>query len=165
MDAACKVDVKKLRNLIVTTSWKSFTIGRCLRCMNIFESKILEEVVFFRKKELPSWKVREFHFQTYSYILEILLFIYLFFLIKSFVVVEITNTLTWYSRGEINRFLRRWKLLFTRANRTIDKIYGTLFVLRERCTSCDVLSNRKYKRNRGQDQTEAKKTDFEFNDS
>lgn len=30
----------------------------------------------------------------------------------------------------------RWKLLFTRANRTIDKIYGTLFVLRERCTSC-----------------------------
>lgn len=29
----------------------------------------------------------------------------------------------------------------------------------------DVLSNRKYKRNRGQDQTEAKKTDFEFNDS
>lgn len=136
MDAACKVDVKKLRNLIVTTSWKSFTIGRCLRCMNIFESKILEEVVFFRKEELPSWKVREFHFQTYSYILEIVLFIYFSFLIKSFVVVEITNTLTWYSRGEINRFLRRWKLLFTRANRTIDKIYGTLFVLRERCTSC-----------------------------
>lgn len=62
--------------------------------MNIFESKILEEVAFFRKKELPSWKVREFHFQTYSYILEILLFIYLFFLIKSFVVVEITNILT-----------------------------------------------------------------------
>ena len=30
----------------------------------------------------------------------------------------------------------RWKLLFTRANRTIDKIYGTLFVLRERCTNC-----------------------------
>lgn len=114
--------------------------------MNISESNTFKEVAFLRKEKLLSWKVKILLSNVF-----INCFIYLFFFFKkSFVIVEITNILTrelqWSYEifaGRINRFLggiekadESYFFMFYRVSRTIGKIYGTLFALRVRCTTC-----------------------------